>query len=70
MGTGTSINLQPNHGIKMKATFIILVLWFFFSIFIGLAAKASGRSFWLWFLISICLDPIIGYLLLQASKGR
>lgn len=54
----------------MKATFIILVLWFFFSIFIGLTAKASGRSFWLWFLISIGLDPIIGYLLLKASKGR
>lgn len=54
----------------MKATFIILVLWFFLSIFVALSAKASGRSFWLWFLISICLDPIIGYLLLQASKGR
>lgn len=70
MGIASPINFQLNHGIKMKATFIILVLWFCLSIFVVLSAKASGRSFWLWFLISMCLDPIIGYLLLQASKGR
>lgn len=55
---------------KMKTFPILLFLWFFLSIIVGLVGKASGRSFLVWFFISLCIDPILGFLLLQVSKGK
>lgn len=54
----------------MKSLPVIFIFWFFLSIFVGLAAKGSGRSFLVWFFVSILIDPILGFLLLQVSKGK
>lgn len=54
----------------MKALPILFLLWFALSVFVGLAAKSSGRSFLVWFFISMLIDPILGFLLLQVSKGK
>ncbi|CUI86762.1 MAG: hypothetical protein QHC78_20610 [Pigmentiphaga sp.] len=53
----------------MKA-FPLLILWFLLAIVVGLAAKSSGRSFLLWLLISLVASPILGFLLLHATKGK
>lgn len=54
----------------MKALPLLFILWFFLSCFVGLAAKGSGRSFLVWFFVSMLIDPILGFLLLQVSKGK
>ncbi|EMH4163781.1 hypothetical protein RJ498_003076 [Pluralibacter gergoviae] len=43
--------------------FIILLLWVGASVVIGKLAQASGRSFFLWFIISLLIDPIFGAIL-------
>jgi hypothetical protein len=40
--------------------FILLLLWIGASIVIGKLAQASGRSFFIWFVISMLIDPIFG----------
>jgi hypothetical protein len=54
----------------MRAIPILFIFWLFLSLIVGLVAKASGRSFLVWFFISMCIDPILGFLLLQVSKGK
>jgi uncharacterized membrane protein YhdT len=43
--------------------FILLLLWIGASIVIGKLAQASGRSFFIWFVISMLIDPIFGAIL-------
>ncbi|MCS4332646.1 hypothetical protein [Klebsiella variicola] len=43
--------------------FILLLLWIGASIVIGKLAQASGRSFFIWFVISMFIDPIFGAIL-------
>lgn len=43
--------------------FIILLLWVMASAFIGWGASARGRSFWLWFTVSMVFDPLFGAVL-------
>ncbi|WP_168163761.1 hypothetical protein [Jeongeupia sp. USM3] len=54
----------------MKAIPVLFIFWFVLSILVGLTAKASGRSFLVWFFLSMCIDPILGFLLLQVTKGK
>jgi hypothetical protein len=54
----------------MRSIPILFIFWFFGSLFVGLAAKASGRSFLVWFFLSMLVDPILGFLFLQVTKGK
>ncbi|MDE2420196.1 MAG: hypothetical protein KGO49_03305 [Gammaproteobacteria bacterium] len=38
------------------------------ALFIASYANSKGRSFGLWFVISVVLDPLIGFILLQVSS--
>ena len=44
-------------------SFILLLLWIGASIVIAKLAQASGRSFFIWFVISMLIDPIFGAIL-------
>ncbi|PHI32739.1 hypothetical protein CRN84_17305 [Budvicia aquatica] len=39
---------------------VLLLLWVGASVVIGLCAQSRGRSFWLWFVISMIFDPLAG----------
>lgn len=39
-----------------------------FAFLIASYAGGKGRSFWFWFVLSVVLDPIIGFILLQATS--
>ena len=38
---------------------IVVLAWLVLALFLGLAAKANERSFWVWFLLGIAIDPIL-----------
>ncbi|WP_392564106.1 hypothetical protein RHO13_00125 [Orbus wheelerorum] len=42
---------------------MIFILWFIFSIVLGMLAKANGRSFIIWFILGVLVDPILGFIL-------
>ncbi|WP_284077388.1 hypothetical protein [Herbaspirillum aquaticum] len=54
----------------MRAIPILFIFWLFGSFLVGLAAKSSGKSFLVWFFLSMLVDPILGFLFLQVSKGK
>ncbi len=42
---------------------IVLLLWMMASALVGWCARSRGRSFWLWFMVSLILDPLFGAVL-------
>ena len=63
----TALNHHFNHLLlffkEPTMAFILLLLWIGASIVIGKLAQASGRSFFIWFVISMLIDPIFGVIL-------
>lgn len=50
---------------------LVLLLWIMASAFIGWCASSNGRSFWLWFMVSLLFDPLFGavlYIMVVKSK--
>jgi Na+/H+-dicarboxylate symporter len=47
----------------------IVIPWLLFSLVVGVAANARGRSGLIWFLFSILLSPVVTLLLVLVSKN-
>lgn len=66
-GQSDGLNHHFNHLLlffkEPTMAFILLLLWIGASIVIGKLAQASGRSFFIWFVISMLIDPIFGAIL-------
>lgn len=51
--------------------FIGTILWLLFAILVGVYGRRHGSSFFIYFLLSVLLSPLIGLLIaLVATPGR
>lgn len=41
---------------------LIVILWITLAIVLGFTAKANGRSFWVWFILGMIIDPILAWI--------
>lgn len=41
---------------------LIAIVWITLAVVLGLAAKGSGRSFWIWFILGMIIDPILAWI--------
>lgn len=48
---------------------MIIVLWIGLAIVIGMAASSRGRSGFGWFIVALCLSPLLGGVLLLLMKN-
>lgn len=50
---------------------MIIIIWVVLALFLGLAAKGNGRSFWVWFGLGIIIDPILAWIVYAiVARGR
>lgn len=47
----------------------IALIYFAFAIGVGMSASSRGRSFWIWFLLSCMISPLLAWLLLKVTSG-
>ncbi len=41
---------------------LLLILWIILAVVLGLTAKANGRSFLIWFILGMIIDPILAWI--------
>jgi len=46
------------------AALILIPLWLFLSHVVGKRASGKGKSYFLWFLLSVIVSPIVSFVLL------
>ncbi|WP_088506844.1 hypothetical protein [Burkholderia ubonensis] len=46
---------------------VVIFIYLFLCLLVGKWASASGRSFGLWFLLSVLIDPILAAILLVVA---
>lgn len=46
----------------------IYVVYFGLCYLVGKAAESRCRSFWLWFVVAVLVDPLIGYIILRITN--
>lgn len=50
---------------------MLLILWVVFALCFGLYASSNGRSFWVWFILALVVDPLIAWLIFMiVARGR
>lgn len=47
----------------------LVLLWLVFAILVGFSAMGKGRSFWVWFILSCVISPLITWLILKVISG-
>ena len=47
-----------------------ILIWLFFAILVGFSAMKHGRSFWVWFLLSVFISPLLAFVILKVISGR
>jgi hypothetical protein len=63
--------VRPTNGERgLGVDMIIIVLWFALAIVIALAANGRGRSGAAWFILAVCLSPLIAGILLAILPDR
>jgi hypothetical protein len=50
---------------------IVAAIWIALAFFLGKAAQGVGRSFWVWFILGIIIDPILAWIVYAiVARGR
>jgi hypothetical protein len=50
---------------------VVAVIWLVLAYFLGKSAEGEGRSFWVWFILGLIIDPILAWIVYAiVAKGR
>jgi uncharacterized membrane protein YhdT len=50
---------------------VVAVIWLVLAYFLGKSAENEGRSFWVWFILGLIIDPILAWIIYSIFiKGR
>ena len=52
-------------------TIVAIIIWLVFAYLLGKSAEGVGRSFWVWFILGLIIDPILAWIVyFIVAKGR
>jgi uncharacterized membrane protein YhdT len=50
---------------------VVAVIWLALAYFLGKSAQGVGRSFWVWFILALIIDPILAWIVYAiVARGR
>lgn len=49
---------------------MILIIWAVSAILLGIYASSNDRSFWVWFILGLIIDPILAWIVFMIVAQR